>query len=135
MDIVNDYFEGQAVSVAYCDRTNCAKLFVGQGRATPLDLAVGGWFNEDGATDMLVRVGPNRYRLKSGQALDGWIMEDDKDVRVTAKSDIPIGHKVALRDYQPGDTVIKYGVDIGKVVKPIAKGEHLHVHNVKTKRW
>jgi (2R)-sulfolactate sulfo-lyase subunit alpha len=31
--------------------------------------------------------------------------------------------------------VIKYGVDIGKVVKPIGKGEHLHVHNVKTKRW
>jgi (2R)-sulfolactate sulfo-lyase subunit alpha len=31
--------------------------------------------------------------------------------------------------------VIKYGVDIGKVVAPIAAGEHLHVHNVKTKRW
>ena len=73
--------------------------------------------------------------VKSGQALDGWIMEDDKDLRVTSKSDIPIGHKVALRDYSPGDTVIKYGVDIGKVVKPIGKGEHLHVHNVKTKRW
>jgi len=73
--------------------------------------------------------------VKAGQALAGWIMEDDKDVQVTAKSDIPIGHKVALRDYKAGDTVIKYGVDIGKVVKPIAKGEHLHVHNVKTKRW
>ena len=34
-----------------------------------------------------------------------------------------------------GDTVIKYGVDIGKVVAPIKKGEHLHVQNVKTKRW
>ena len=73
--------------------------------------------------------------IKSGQALSGWIMEDDKDVEITAKSDIPIWHKVALRDYQPGDTVIKYGVDIGKVVQPIRKGEHLHVHNVKTKRW
>jgi len=73
--------------------------------------------------------------VKSGQALAGWIMEDDKDVAVTAKNDIPIGHKIALKDYQPGDTVIKYGVDIGKVVKPIGKGEHLHVHNVKTKRW
>ena len=58
-----------------------------------------------------------------------------KDIEVTAKSDIPIGHKVALRDYKPGDTVIKYGVDIGKVVAPIKQGEHLHVHNVKTKRW
>ncbi len=73
--------------------------------------------------------------VKAGQALVGWIMEDDKDVKVQAKSAIPIGHKVALKDYQPGDTVIKYGVDIGKVVAPIKRGEHLHVHNVKTKRW
>ena len=73
--------------------------------------------------------------VKAGQELTGWIMEDDKDVRVVAKSDIPIGHKLALRDYKPGDTVIKYGVDIGKVVAPIAKGQHAHVHNIKTKRW
>lgn len=73
--------------------------------------------------------------VKAGQQLTGWIMEDDKDVMVKAQNDIPIGHKVALRDYQPGDTVIKYGVDIGKVVAPIRKGEHAHVHNIKTKRW
>ena len=73
--------------------------------------------------------------VKAGQSLNGWIMEDDKDIEVGARSDIPIGHKVALRDYQPGDTVIKYGVDIGKVVAPIARGEHAHVQNLKTKRW
>ena len=73
--------------------------------------------------------------VKAGQELTGWIMEDDKDIRVVAKSDIPIGHKLALKDYKPGDTVIKYGVDIGKVVSPIARGEHAHVQNIKTKRW
>ena len=73
--------------------------------------------------------------VEAGQELSGWIMEDDKDIKVTARNDIPIGHKLALRDYGEGDTVIKYGVDIGKVVQPIRKGEHLHVHNVKTKRW
>lgn len=73
--------------------------------------------------------------VKKGQPLTGWIMEDDKEIGITAQSDIPIGHKLALRDYQPGDTVIKYGVDIGKVVAPIAKGEHTHVQNLKTKRW
>jgi len=73
--------------------------------------------------------------VKAGQELHGWIMEDDKDIKVTAGNDIPIGHKVALRDYREGDTVIKYGVDIGRVVQPIRTGEHLHVHNVKTKRW
>ena len=73
--------------------------------------------------------------VKKGQELNGWIMEDDKDVKVVAQSDIPIGHKVALKDLAVGDTVIKYGVDIGKVVAPIRKGEHTHIQNLKTKRW
>ena len=39
------------------------------------------------------------------------------------------------RTIAKGDTIIKYGVDIGKAVADIGAGEHLHVHNVKTKRW
>ena len=73
--------------------------------------------------------------VKAGQPLSGWIMDDDKDLQVKAKNDIPIGHKVALKDMSRGDTVIKYGIDIGKVVAPIKAGEHAHVHNIKTKRW
>ena len=73
--------------------------------------------------------------VKTGEKLEGWIMDQDKTIHAVAKNDIPIGHKLAIRQLQSGDTVIKYGVDIGKVVKPIGKGEHLHVHNVKTKRW
>ena len=73
--------------------------------------------------------------LKAGTAMSGVITANNSSLRLKSKMAIPIGHKVALRDYQIGDTVIKYGVDIGKVVKPIARGEHLHVHNVKTKRW
>ena len=41
----------------------------------------------------------------------------------------------SLKDLALGDAVIKYGVDIGKVVQPIATGQHAHVHNIKTKRW
>jgi (2R)-sulfolactate sulfo-lyase subunit alpha len=73
--------------------------------------------------------------VKAGMELDGWIMDEDKSVRVLAKQDIPIGHKVALTNMNPGDTVLKYGVDIGRVVAPIKAGEHAHVHNIKTKRW
>lgn len=73
--------------------------------------------------------------VKAGDELTGWIMKEDETVTFKVLDDIPIGHKVALTDLKPGDTVIKYGVDIGKVVAPIKKGEHLHVHNVKTKRW
>ncbi|MBF0530350.1 MAG: UxaA family hydrolase [Deltaproteobacteria bacterium] len=73
--------------------------------------------------------------VQAGQELTGWVMENDQTLSVTVKSDIPIGHKLALKDLAVGETVIKYGVDIGKVVAPIKAGEHLHVHNVKTKRW
>ena len=73
--------------------------------------------------------------VKAGMELSGWIMDEDRTTRVTAKQDIPIGHKVALRDMAAGETVIKYGIDMGKVVKPISEGEHAHVHNIKTKRW
>jgi (2R)-sulfolactate sulfo-lyase subunit alpha len=63
------------------------------------------------------------------------ITEDDSEIRARSNQAVPIGHKIALRDLAVGDTVIKYGEDIGKVVAPIAKGDHVHTHNLKTKRW
>jgi (2R)-sulfolactate sulfo-lyase subunit alpha len=73
--------------------------------------------------------------VKSGDALTGWIMDQDKELAVKAKSDIPIGHKLAIKALAKDATVIKYGVDIGRVVAAIDVGEHAHVHNIKTKRW
>lgn len=73
--------------------------------------------------------------VKSGARLSGWIMDQDRDIEVQAKSDIPIGHKLAIKALGQDATVIKYGVDIGRVVAPIEVGEHAHVHNIKTKRW
>jgi (2R)-sulfolactate sulfo-lyase subunit alpha len=73
--------------------------------------------------------------VKAGDQLDGWIMDQDKIVKIQALTEIPIGHKLAIRPLAAGDTVIKYGVDIGRAVKPVRVGEHLHVHNLKTKRW
>lgn len=73
--------------------------------------------------------------VTKGQKLSGWIMDQDKDISMDARSDIPIGHKLAIKPLASGDTVIKYGVDIGKAVAAIAVGEHAHVQNLRTKRW
>ena len=73
--------------------------------------------------------------LKAGTEMLGVITEDNSEMRLTAKHDIPIGHKVALKDLGDGDTIIKYGEDIGKMVAAAGKGDHVHVHNLKTKRW
>jgi (2R)-sulfolactate sulfo-lyase subunit alpha len=73
--------------------------------------------------------------VKSGDALTGWIMDEDKTIQIRALQDIPIGHKIATRNMATGDTVLKYGIDMGRVVAPIEIGQHAHVHNIKTKRW
>ena len=62
-------------------------------------------------------------------------MENDKSIKVPSLNEVPLGHKIALKDLKEGDTILKYGHDIGKVVKSIKKGEHVNVHNVKTKKW
>ncbi|WP_295447984.1 UxaA family hydrolase [uncultured Thiodictyon sp.] len=73
--------------------------------------------------------------VRAGDALDGWVMDGDHSLTITAVEDIPIGHKLALHAIASGDTIIKYGHDIGRAIADIQAGAHLHVHNVKTKRW
>lgn len=73
--------------------------------------------------------------LKAGTEMFCVVTHDNSSFAMTAKMDVPIGHKIALKDIKNGDTVWKYGQDIGKAVADIAKGEHVHTHNLKTKRW
>ena len=73
--------------------------------------------------------------VQAGDQLTGWIMDQDREIRFEAAGDIPLGHKLAIKPLAQGDTVIKYGVDIGRTIRTIGLGEHAHVHNIKTKRW
>jgi len=73
--------------------------------------------------------------LKAGTGMLGVVTETDKTLELKARHDIPIGHKVALKPLKAGDTVIKYGEDIGRMIVDAGLGEHVHVHNLKTKRW
>ena len=50
--------------------------------------------------------------------------------KITLLSDIPMGHKFALKDMEEGGAVIKYGEPIGQSTAKITRGEHVHVHNV-----
>jgi (2R)-sulfolactate sulfo-lyase subunit alpha len=73
--------------------------------------------------------------LKAGTDMTCVITADNSSFNLKSKMDVPIGHKIALTDINKGDTVWKYGQDIGKAVADIKKGEHVHTHNLKTKRW
>jgi len=73
--------------------------------------------------------------VQPGKELTGWIMETDETVLLKSLDAVPLGHKIALNDIKTGATILKYGNDVGKTVADIAKGRHVHTHNLKTKRW
>ena len=73
--------------------------------------------------------------VSAGDDLSGWVMDQDTDISFKAIDDIPIGHKLAIKPLATDDTVIKYGVDIGRMVASFEPGGYVHVHNLKTKRW
>ena len=41
---------------------------------------------------------------------------------------IPVGHKLALRDIAEGEMIIKYGVVIGCATQSVDKGGWVHLH-------
>lgn len=53
-------------------------------------------------------------------------------VRISARSDIRSGHKIAVSAHAVGDPVIRYGERIGLASTAIARGDHVHSHNLKT---
>ncbi|MGC1784088.1 MAG: UxaA family hydrolase [Acidobacteriaceae bacterium] len=73
--------------------------------------------------------------LAAGTDCSGRNLANNQSLRAKTTQDIPLGHKLALKDFVVGDEVTKYGCVIGRVVQPIETGQHVHVHNLKTKRW
>ena len=73
--------------------------------------------------------------LKKGSKIGVVTLEGESAGSVTLLHDVPLGHKVAMRALAKEKPVIKYGRPVGKAVADIARGAHVHTHNVKTLRW
>jgi (2R)-sulfolactate sulfo-lyase subunit alpha len=73
--------------------------------------------------------------IEPGTKCSGRILANNNSIEATASEAIPLGHKIALRDFAVDDTVTKYDCPIGKIVKPTKAGQWVHIHNLKTKRW
>jgi (2R)-sulfolactate sulfo-lyase subunit alpha len=80
-------------------------------------------------------VGVATVDITKGDIVVGKYMPTLEDITIEAASDIPLGHKIAIKEHFVNDSVIEYGFDIGKVVEKIKLGAHVHTHNLKTKRW
>ncbi len=74
--------------------------------------------------------------IHPGETVTGIYMDSGERCLVASRSEIPLGHKIALQDMEPvGFPVLKYGVRIGLSTAPIRAGEWVHTHNIKTARW
>jgi (2R)-sulfolactate sulfo-lyase subunit alpha len=73
--------------------------------------------------------------LRAGEEVVGVYLSDGSLITIKVLSDIPLGHKVALTDLRVSDKVVKYGEVIGVVTKDVRKGEHVHIHNIRSLRW
>ena len=54
---------------------------------------------------------------------------------LTALSDIPASHKIALADVPAGGEIIKYGETVAISTRDIKRGEWVHGHNLESNRW
>lgn len=59
---------------------------------------------------------------------------DGSIVAIEVVTGIPFGHKFALHQITAGQHVQKHGESIGVAAGDIARGEHVHTHNVESRR-
>jgi (2R)-sulfolactate sulfo-lyase subunit alpha len=62
-------------------------------------------------------------------------LDDDSTVEVDVTEAVPLGHKVAVVDVEPGAPVVKYGIPIGRTPQGFRRGQYVHTHNLRSARW
>ena len=67
------------------------------------------------------------HPLKKGEN----ITVNNKNI-ITIQEDIPAGHKIALKDFNVDENIIKYGYPIGHTITPISQGSWINEKNIRT---
>jgi len=80
-------------------------------------------------------VGVATEPIAADEVVAGIFMDDESRIEVTAAGDIPLGHKIAVLETGDDPTVLKYGIKIGNATEPLAVGDYVHTHNLKSARW
>ncbi|MBB4512902.1 UxaA family hydrolase [Paraburkholderia fungorum] len=80
----------------------------------------------------LILLSPADNCLIAAARLDAGTQVEIEGERVTLTKTIDLGHKVARRELAKDDKVLRYGAVIGHVTKAVARGAHLHTHNLES---
>jgi altronate hydrolase len=80
------------------------------------------------AADLTIRLHPEDDVVIARVEISAGTMLTKENVRAAVR--IPAGHKIAVRAVEKGKPVHRYNQIIGFATQPIARGDHVHVHNV-----
>jgi len=80
----------------------------------------------------LILLSPQDNCLIAGARLEAGTELEIEGERVTLAMTIDLGHKVARGTLAKNDKVLRYGAVIGHVTEAVARGEHLHTHNLES---
>jgi len=58
----------------------------------------------------------------------------DRNIELIVKQEIPFAHKFAIENIEEDQPVYRYGEIIGRAIKPIRVGQHVHIHNLESVR-
>jgi (2R)-sulfolactate sulfo-lyase subunit alpha len=79
-------------------------------------------------------VGVATSDISKGEEVVCLFMDKKEEINVKSKSEIPLGHKLALRSIPAKEKVVEYGGIIGVATSNIDIGEHVHTHNLRSLR-
>ncbi|HMR32829.1 MAG TPA: UxaA family hydrolase, partial [Geminicoccus sp.] len=79
---------------------------------------------DDDVAVALRPLAPGRVRVRSG----------GRTIELEVAQEVPLGHKLALRDLPAGTIIRKYGEAIGALTEAVGRGGHVHVHNLRSRR-
>ena len=66
--------------------------------------------------------------------MDGGYLSGPASISVRLTEAVPLGHKLALTDIAAGQEIIEYGQPVGIATRDIRRGDHVHLHNVRSAR-
>jgi len=69
---------------------------------------------------------------KKGECIE--LLGPNLKCSIISNEKIPFAHKIALKDINEGEDVVKYGEKIGYATKKINKGDWIHIHNINCER-
>lgn len=80
-------------------------------------------------------VGVAAMDLTAGEKIQAVTLDGEPVGEVELTTDVPLAHKVAMRDLEAQKHILEYGTAIGYATTAIEAGSHVHTHNLKSLRW